>query len=126
MNNELHTIPEELCNLQHLTWLNLDGNLMHKLPSNIANLCELVYLSLNFNHFEEVPIILKDMHSLVSLQMRRNRITMLPDDTVTALSFLNRLDIRENGIVSRPQSWKVSSEIHFSKTKIVFKAFFTI
>ena len=108
-NNNLSVIPAELGQLLKLQWLCLAQNQLDNLPEEIGRLECLVYLNLNNNLFSSIPECLLRLSTLTSLHMKKNCVRNVPDNTILALSQLDRLDLRENKLHQRPAHWKVRS-----------------
>ena len=76
-NNLNGTIPDEICNLTELNYLNFYVNsLSGSIPDDIGNLSKLTHLSLNHNQLEgPIPESLWQLSSLTQLFLNSNNLT---------------------------------------------------
>lgn len=94
--NNLQDLPDELGQLANLKWLNLEKNEIYKLPDSFSNLKYLNHLNLAFNKFEQIPDFLYEFKNLNILSIRNNSIRTFSDENILGLSFVNKVDLRDN------------------------------
>lgn len=99
-SNRLEDLPDEMGKLMNLKWLNLERNLLYesdRLDASLANLVTLNHLNLNNNKLECVPKFLFNLKkSLNVVLLKSNLIKVLKDEDVLGLSYLTRIDLRDN------------------------------
>ncbi|RIA91477.1 RAM signaling pathway protein [Glomus cerebriforme] len=81
--------------------LGLEQNQLTSLPMEICNLTYLSYLNISYNAFKEFPEALCSMKNLEILDISRNKIRKMPDDFGTLIS-LKGLKISKNSIKQIP------------------------
>ena len=106
-SNRIASLPPSLCSLPALRWLHLADNRIHSLPDTFSQLGSLAQLNLDGNRLRAVPACLTAMPRLVGVSLRGNPIDGLGDDLVLGLAGLDRLDLRDTGILRRPEHWRV-------------------
>lgn len=118
-NNILVDLPEEICLLKSLIWLDLSfnrikqlprcfgklsklctieaaHNLLYKLPDSIIQISAIVSLNLAHNKFEDIPSVwCKKLKYLTSLNMDGNKIKYLPFEIIK-MGNLRTLSLRHN------------------------------
>lgn len=99
----LTSIPEELCELSQLEFLNLANNKITSIPSKIGNLTQLYYLNLCENQITSLPIEFGNLLRLQTLYLTNNQITTLPDE-LGNLSQLLLLYLKNNQLISIPKT----------------------
>lgn len=100
-SNRIEHIPEEFGMLTRLRWLSLENNLLADLPNDaLKNLGQLSHLNLAANRLEFVPEFVYGLKkSLNVVSLRANLVKSLTDAEVLELSYLNRVDLRDNPFV---------------------------
>ena len=94
--NCLQELPEEIGQLANLKWLNVERNEIYVLPNSIRKLKVLSHLNAAYNKIEEIPEFVYEMSNLYILLLRNNSIRKFNDEIVVGLSFLQKVDLREN------------------------------
>ena len=100
-NNELATLPPEICELTNLTWLALSHNRLTTLPPEICQLTNLTYLSLSDNHIRELSSAISQLPNLIWLSLSRNQLAALPSE-IFQLTKLKELHLNGNPLISPP------------------------
>ncbi|MEH2231546.1 MAG: COR domain-containing protein [Nostoc sp.] len=100
-NNQLSSLPPEICQLSSLVRLSLDNNQLSSLPSEICQLSSLVRLSLDNNQLSSLPSEICQLSSLTTLYLHKNQLSSLPLE-ICQLSNLIRLDFSSNQLSSLP------------------------
>lgn len=97
-SNKLEEIPVDFGRLVKLRWLSLENNLLCDLPvDEFKKLTELNHLNLSGNKLESVPEFLSGLKkSLNVVSLRNNRIRSFHDADVLELSYLTKIDLRDN------------------------------
>ena len=68
--NKLTKLPDEVGNLQNLTYLGLNRNLIEELPTSIGNLENLEVLELWDNELYSIPDEISNLKKLKTLELR--------------------------------------------------------
>lgn len=102
-NLQLTEVPESVCYLPKLEWLDLDGNRLTELPESLGNLSKLQVLHLEYNRLTELPESMGSLTELVELNLEYNRLTELPS-SLGYLSELVELNLRYNQLTELPES----------------------
>lgn len=76
--NPLSTVPNEIANLDQLTYLNMDKCQLKSLPDFICNLLELKNLSISNNEIEQLPQALDNLSNLSFLNVGGNPLKNFP------------------------------------------------
>ncbi|XP_061367785.1 receptor-like protein 35 [Gastrolobium bilobum] len=94
-------IDSSICELKHLTSLNLSSNYLEgKIPNCIGSLGQLIDLKLARNElFGVIPPNLGNLSNLQTLDLRRNDLVGVIPPTLGNLSNLQTLDLRRNKLV---------------------------
>lgn len=102
-NFGLTSLPNEICQLDNLVELNLEGNNISSFPSGIDgnNFNGLQVLNLSDNGLTSVPIEVTKISSLQRLDLRGNQLTVIPD-AISSLSDLQTLLLTDNQLTSLP------------------------
>lgn len=100
-NNQIETVPSQLCNCANLQRLYLQGNMLSILPNVFGKLKELVELDLSRNQFSDFPEVLSTVTQLITLKMSQNRLTKLPKGFLQ-LKSLVLLDVEGNRFDQAP------------------------
>jgi Leucine-rich repeat (LRR) protein len=101
--NNLQELPNTIGQLENLKWLNIEKNQILLLPDSIKNMKMLGYLNISHNKVEKIPKFLFEMKSLVTLLARSNFIKKIEDDDIIGLSFLQKVDLRDNPFITSAQ-----------------------
>lgn len=102
--NRLEQLPDQIGQLVNLKWLSVEKNSLEYLPDSMRNLKDLSHLNVSFNKLDQVPRFLYDMTHLNIVLLRNNRIRTFSDEDIVALSFLHKMDLRENPFVKKAQT----------------------
>ena len=117
--NNIKQIPQEILRLQNLKSLNLIGNRLTEISEAIGNLPSLIFLGLNWNRSEPLPSWISQIEQLgLSLKLDfslRFKLTSLPE-SITKLTNLTQLDLRENQLTSLPKS--ITKLTNFTKLSL--------
>lgn len=81
-HQQLMTLPEEIGQLTHLTYLNMSRSQITVLPSTIGKLDQLTYLSINSAALKHFPPELNQLQKLEYIDMVN---TLIPDEEIVAL-----------------------------------------
>ncbi len=65
-------VPDSICSLQQLTWLNLYGIRLPELPPNIGNLKNLEWLTIDNTGLESVPESIYELENLDNIRIENN------------------------------------------------------
>ncbi|KAG0236865.1 cysteinyl-tRNA synthetase [Actinomortierella wolfii] len=98
-SNRLSTLPDAYRNFAHLRILDLSSNNFKKIPTVLCEIIRLEELDLSFNEISELPEELGKLTRLRSLILLSNRIGGSLPKSVEGLVKLEKLDLRQNGIV---------------------------
>lgn len=102
-NNQLTTIPKELCHLPLLQTLTVSYNKLTALPSSIGKLENLQYLYLNGNLLEEVPKEISQLRKLKKLHLQNNRLRAVPVE-IGSLAMLTEFLLFDNPLMQPDMS----------------------
>ncbi|MDZ8109997.1 MAG: COR domain-containing protein [Nostoc sp. DedQUE12a] len=100
-NNQLSSLPPEICQLSSLKTLDLSNNQLSSLPPEICQLSSLETLDLNNNQLSSLPPEICQLSSLTELYLDNNQLSSLPPE-FSQLSSLTRLDLDNNQLSSLP------------------------
>lgn len=92
---KLDSLPKELWQFTHLTYLNLDKNQLTNLPEEFALLENLTELSMSKNKFTFLPLVICQLPALQKLNASRNRIESIPNQ-IEFCTHLQTLDFYDN------------------------------
>ncbi|CAI2184373.1 11671_t:CDS:2 [Funneliformis geosporum] len=98
--NQLTTLPQEICNLAHLRYLNisynafkefpgaveildLSRNKIRKMPDDFGTLMSLKLLKISKNHIRQLPLYISEMKDLQYLKLDNNPIVFPPKSVHT-------------------------------------------
>ncbi|XP_042459949.1 probable disease resistance protein At1g61300 [Zingiber officinale] len=99
--NHLKQIPPSLfASMPHLKYLDLSGCDITELPKEICSLAELQYLNLSDSSIIRLPFEFGCLGKLEYLLLRATCLEIVPNGTISNLSMLKWLDIREICLVS--------------------------
>ena len=102
-NLKLTEVPVSICELTHLTNLDLSFNLLSSLPDFISELSNLQILNLCGNRLSLLPHAISQLSNLTELDFSFNQLNSLPE-VITQLSNLTVLDLSDNQLNSLPES----------------------
>ncbi|QCD93841.1 LRR receptor-like serine/threonine-protein kinase FLS2 [Vigna unguiculata] len=92
-------IDSSICELQHLTFLDLSHNyLQGEIPTCIGLLGQLTQLKLAWNGFNSVPCTLSNLSNLQYLDLGKNDFVVSDLDWLSHLSSLTYLDLSKNNL----------------------------
>ncbi|KAL3871234.1 hypothetical protein ACJMK2_039242, partial [Sinanodonta woodiana] len=77
-NNELKSLPDEICFLESLQVLNLENNQLAQLPDTFGQLQALQTLNVKGNRLKNLPQSLFGLNCLRMLDISNNRVTIVP------------------------------------------------
>jgi len=100
-NNQLTSIPPEICQLQNLTHLYLNNNQLMSIPPEIGQLSNLQDLYLYDNQLTSLPSEVGKLQNLTHLYLYNNQLTSLPSE-IGQLQNLMYLIINNNQLTSIP------------------------
>lgn len=98
------TIPSQLYQFVHLTYLDLSKNRLKVLPLELGQLKQLTVFKAEKNKITGAPIVLCQLTQLQKIYLGENDLTTIPD----CFGYLNQLkvlDIWDNAIGSLPESF---------------------
>lgn len=113
---ELTEFPKEMCAIEDLSQVTIQGNKITSIPAEISNLKQLTKLSLTGNQITSLPSEIGDLTSLKTLNLSNNPITEIPDDIQKCTS-LKSLNLKGTKLSSEQQQKLISL---LPKTKIKF------
>ncbi|KAG6530565.1 hypothetical protein ZIOFF_012806 [Zingiber officinale] len=100
-NINLKTIPPSLfTSMPRLTYLDLSDCCITELPKEICSLAELQYLNLSDNHIIRLQFEFGCLSKLENLFLRGTGLEIVPNGTISNLSMLQWLDIRNIPLVT--------------------------
>jgi len=102
-NLQLFNLPADLCNLVHITNLQVDNNKLTDIPLSLSKLVNLTSINLSHNLLRQVPVSLCLLKKITSIDLRANSITKIPPQ-LCALEKLSVLLLEENPISRIPCS----------------------
>jgi leucine-rich repeat protein SHOC2 len=117
--NALDELPAELGQLVNLKWLNVEKNQLYKLSDSFKMLKNLSHLNLAHNKLDRIPDYFYEMKNLNILLLKQNDIRNFNDEMCLGLSFLNKLDLRNNPFVNRIKL----NDVNFYKQLLCIKNF---
>ncbi|KAG6508047.1 hypothetical protein ZIOFF_033402 [Zingiber officinale] len=95
--------PAFFASMPHLEYLDLSNCRITQLPEDIDSLTELQYLNLSYNPIIRLPTKFGCLGKLEYLRLRKTKIETMLNGTISNLSMLKWLDIRE--IHPTPEWW---------------------
>ncbi len=99
--NQLTTLPSEICRLTNLQQLNLNNNRLTTLPAEIGNLTNLQELYLYENQLTTLPAKIVNLTNLQQFNLGGNRLTTLPAKIVN-LTNLQQFNLSGNRLTTLP------------------------
>nr|CAD7461148.1 unnamed protein product [Timema tahoe] len=100
--NMLCELPDEIGDLEHLTWLDITNNHLKVLPTSLTKLAKLSGFIAPGNSFNCFPNEVCHLSSLEYLDLSNNSIRYLPD-TICLCQHLEELCLDDNLILSLPR-----------------------
>ena len=100
--NKFSILPESICTLTNLLYLDLRNNKLTSLPSNIVELTQLEDLNIDDNNLTSLPEDIGKLRSLITLDVNKNNISNLPE-SICNLTNLELIMISKNQIVTLPE-----------------------
>ncbi|KAG0258651.1 cysteinyl-tRNA synthetase [Actinomortierella ambigua] len=98
-SNRLSTIPDSYRHFTQLSVLDLSSNNFKKIPAALCEIMSLDRLDLSFNEISELPDELCKLTRLRTLILLSNRIGGTLPKSVEGLVRLEKLDLRQNGLI---------------------------
>jgi len=97
-NNQISSLPDSLCQLTSLSYLQVSNNLLALLPSDIGNLSSLNRLDVRGNQLRKLPVSIWRLSSLLILNASSNQLETfpLPEKEPTLGSVLKVLNLADN------------------------------
>jgi len=112
----LHSLDEEIQNLQNLNWLNLAGNKLSSIPQGVYKLNKLKLLNLSSNEIDSLDTEIENLVELTSLNLQGNSLVYIPEN-IKNLKQLKYLDLSKNPIakseIEKVKHWLPYSTIEF-------------
>jgi internalin A len=102
-DNNLTGLPETVCQLSSLTFLDASSNRLSSLPKNFGALQNLSSLSLQENNLRVLPRDFFQLKKLKILDLSDNKLTVLPS-AIGNMQDLEKLDLSDNPIVELPST----------------------
>ncbi|GBE92899.1 COR domain-containing protein [Nostoc cycadae] len=100
-NNQLSSLPPEICQLSNLSWLLIHNNQLSNLPLEICELAGLTLLGLDNNQLSSLPPEIGQISNLISLSLGGNQLGSLPPE-IGQLANLTDLYLHNNQLGSLP------------------------
>ncbi|MEH1856413.1 MAG: COR domain-containing protein [Nostoc sp.] len=100
-DNQLSSLPPEICHLSNLTTLSLFNNQLSSLPPEIYQLSNLTELDLSDNQLSSLPPEISQLSNLTTLYLYNNQLSSLPPE-ISQLSNLTTLYLYNNQLSSLP------------------------
>lgn len=119
VNNRIKTIPNEICHLSNLQYLNLYGNELLHLPSTIRQLTKLEHLDLSYN-FGIKQLEIYTISGLTHLSLTRCNFKVI-DSGIKNLKNLHKLDLNENSLEYLPSD--ISELVKLEILNLEFNSF---
>lgn len=107
---EVTEIPNWICELRRLSYLNLSHNKITEIPKNIQNLKGLKELNLDYNEIGEIPPQISALSNLVELRLANNKIQEIPP-AVFKLRKLFKIQLDFNEIDEVPKEIGLLTEL---------------
>ena len=98
----IHTLPENIYNLDKLEYIDLNNHLLNNLPESFGYLDNLIYLNLNSNRILYLPESFSELSLLSELNLFDNRLSFLPISFQNLQSCIN-LDLSYNLFENFPE-----------------------
>ena len=95
------SLPNSICTLPALSYLEVVDCGLTRLPANMGNLTRLSFLSLSGNRLSDLPASMANLVNLSLLDLARNDFEELPNE-ICSLTSLSYLDMRENNLFRLP------------------------
>ncbi|KAG0205801.1 cysteinyl-tRNA synthetase [Mortierella sp. GBA30] len=99
-SNRLESIPDSFQSFEYLRVLNLSSNNFSKIPAVLLHIPTLEELDMSFNEIAEVSEDIGQLSRLRILLLFGNRIRSLLPKSMSDLTRLRKLDLRQNGILN--------------------------
>ncbi|KAF9936188.1 cysteinyl-tRNA synthetase, partial [Modicella reniformis] len=99
-SNRLDSIPDAFHSFEYLRTLSLSNNRFTKVPMVLFQISTLEVLDMSFNELTEIPSEVGRLMKLKELLLFGNRIGPYLPRSMSALTRLWKLDIRQNGILN--------------------------
>ncbi|KAF9350055.1 cysteinyl-tRNA synthetase [Mortierella sp. AD094] len=99
-SNRLESIPESFQSFEYLRVLSLSSNNFSKVPMVLFQILTLEELDISFNEISEIPEDIGRLKRLKKLLLFGNKISPYLPKTMSELTRLRKLDIRQNGILN--------------------------
>jgi Leucine-rich repeat (LRR) protein len=96
-------VPESICNLTNLTYLDLSVNALTELLTSIGNLTNLTCLEISNKNLIELPTSIGNLMKLSYLDVSYNELTELPE-TISNLTNLTNLNVKFNNLQKLPET----------------------
>ncbi|KAI9313184.1 hypothetical protein BX666DRAFT_1980456 [Dichotomocladium elegans] len=121
-NNQLHTLPSSLSQLQQLTALYLSHNRFETIPESVFDLPKLRDLDLSHNRVQTIPPEIRRLSLLEILNLEDNNLRQVPDE-IGQLTKLRKLYLSHNHVIELPtvealNGWQKLQELHLSKNQM--------
>src|SRR5215475_10431186 len=100
-DNALRSLPDALCDLARLRYLNVSANPIRALPARIGDMRGLIELRAERCGLTTLPASIGKLHALHELALRDNAIAEPPAE-IGELTNLRRLDLRKLGLRWNP------------------------
>lgn len=95
-NNDLQSLPANICDFVNLAWLSLHFNRISALPDRFGNLSKLQRLSLHQNRLTRLPVSFRECAQIKVLSLFRNELESLEDDVFTNFQHCEILALHQN------------------------------
>jgi Leucine-rich repeat (LRR) protein len=103
-DNILQYLPDSICKLRSLTYLNVNNNHLEYLPEHIGKLTTLIELHMSANQLTYLPDSIGGLTNLTTMVAGQNLLQTLPE-TMHELKACRRLIFNQNELTHLPESF---------------------
>lgn len=115
--NLLQNLPRKFCSkFTNLTELKVNGNTLHTLPDELRNLQELQHLDVSNNNLDRIPQVVYQCVRLKQLQIHTNSISEVDVMRLEAMDSLETLNLRGNPLPDDVKSQLSDSRLNVIKS----------
>ena len=99
--NSFYNIPESICTIEQLKYLDLSHNYIQAVPQYLNQLKQIEYINLSFNKFSTLSKIFAQLSTLNKLSMHHNQIDLI-DPSFAESKSITILDLSNNRLRKFP------------------------